>query len=309
MRLADIVTAGMPALCQQYTLNRYQQRALSAITDCRTGALGSTVMHCLDCDTRQIRHRSCSHRSCPQCQHHSNGAWFERQRGKRLPANYFMVTFTLPAQIRPLAYANPKQVYNALFQTALSTLSTFAHNHPQLQGQIGACAVLHTHARKLNYHPHVHVIVPAIAVNPARKQFRRLKGDYLFKGSNLAEVFRARMLEQLNQMKLDIPAAMPAQWNVNCVFVGKGCRPSSTCPGISTAASSASVTSCTTIRTPLPSAIGRRTAASSDCKHYRSPTSSGVSSCRCFPKASAACATMVSCMPMRAVGCCFCNCS
>jgi hypothetical protein len=222
MRLADIVTAGMPALCQQYQLNPYQYRALSAITDCRTGALGSTVMHCLDCDTRQIRHRSCSHRSCPQCQHHSNGAWFERQRGKRLPANYFMVTFTLPAQIRPLAYANPKQVYNALFQTALSTLSTFAHNHPQLQGQIGACAVLHTHARKLNYHPHVHVIVPAIAVNPARKQFRRLKGDYLFKGSNLAEVFRARMLEQLNQMKLDIPAAMPAQWNVNCVFVGKG---------------------------------------------------------------------------------------
>jgi len=130
MRLADIVTAGMPALCQQYHLNPYQQRALTAITDCRTGALGSTLMHCLDCNTRQIRHRSCGHRSCPQCQHHSNSAWLERQRGKRLPANYFMVTFTLPSQLRPLAYANPKQVYNALFQTALSTLSTFAHKPP-----------------------------------------------------------------------------------------------------------------------------------------------------------------------------------
>lgn len=222
MRLADIVTAGMPALHQQYQLNHYQHKALTAITHCRTGALGSTVMHCLDCGTRQVRHRSCSHRSCPQCQHHSNSAWLERQRRKRLPANYFMLTFTLPAQLRPLAYANPKQVYNALFQTALDTLNTFASNHPQLQGKLGACAVLHTHSRQLNYHPHVHVIVPAIAVNTSRKQYRILKGKYLFEVCNLANVFRARMLEQLNKMKLDIPPAMPAQWNVNCVHVGKG---------------------------------------------------------------------------------------
>lgn len=222
MRLADIITAGMPALCQQYTLNHFQYKALTAITDCRTGALGSTVMHCLDCDTQQIRHRSCSHRSCPQCQHHSNSNWLERQRRKRLPANYFMVTFTLPAQLRPLAYANPRQVYNALFKTAIDTLNSFANNHPQLQGKIGACAVLHTHSRELTYHPHVHVIVPAIAVNPRRKQYRRLKGDYLFNHHNLATVFRARMLEQLNQMTLEIPAAMPTRWNVKCVFVGKG---------------------------------------------------------------------------------------
>ncbi len=309
MRLANIVTAGRPALCQQYQLNPYQQRALTAITDCRTGALGGTVMHCLDCNNSQIRHRSCSHRSCPQCQHNSNGAWLERQRGKRLPANYFMVTFTLPAQLRPLAYANPKQVYNALFQTALSTLSTFAHNHPQLQGQIGACAVLHTHARKLHYHPHVHVIVPAIAVNPRRKQFRILKGDYLFKDRNLAAVFRARMLEQLNKLPLDIPNAMPAQWNVNCVYVGKGLPAIEYLSRYLYRGVISERDIVTTIRTPLPSAIERRRAAPSSYKHYRSPTSSGVLSCRCFPKASAVCATMVSCMPMRAVGCCFCNCS
>jgi len=222
MRLADIITTGMPALRQQYRLNPYQDKALTAITDCRTGNLGSTVMHCLDCGSQKIRHRSCGHRSCPQCQHHSNGAWLERQRRKRLPANYFMVTFTLPAQLRPLAYANPKPVYNALFQAALGTLKTFANNHPQLQGQIGACAVLHTHSRELVYHPHVHVIVPAIAVNPSRKHYRVLKGDYLFNNYNLADVFRARMLEQLNQLQLDIPAAMPARWNVKCIFVGKG---------------------------------------------------------------------------------------
>lgn len=222
MKLADIVTAGMPALRQQYALNHFQLKALTAITDCRTGNLGSTVMHCLDCDTRHIRHRSCGHRSCPQCQHHSNTAWLERQRRKRLPVNYFMVTFTLPAQLRPLAYANPQQVYNALFQTALGTLNTFANHHPQLQGPIGACAVLHTHSRKLDYHPHVHVIVPAIAVNTVRKQYRVLKGEYLFKDCNLATVFRARMLEQLNRLQLDIPARLPAQWNVNCICVGKG---------------------------------------------------------------------------------------
>lgn len=222
MRLADIVATGMPALRQQYRLTSHQYRALTAITACRTGALGSTVMHCLDCDHQQIRHRSCGHRSCPQCQHHSNSAWLERQRAKRLPAKYFMITFTLPAQLRPLAYANPRRVYNALFQTALSTINTFASNHPQLQGQTGACAVLHTHSRRLDYHPHVHVIVPAIGVNTTRKQYRKLKGDYLFNHRNLATVFRARMLESLNQLQLDIPTRLPDQWNVNCVCVGKG---------------------------------------------------------------------------------------
>lgn len=68
MKLAELVVAGKPALMKKYghKLTTHQRQALNAIVDCRTGALGSTLMRCEDCQREQYRHRSCGHRSCPQ---------------------------------------------------------------------------------------------------------------------------------------------------------------------------------------------------------------------------------------------------
>lgn len=224
MRLADLVVAGMPALLKKYgnKITAHQRRALQAIINCRTGAFGSTLMSCDDCKQQQLRHRSCGHRSCPQCQHHSNQAWLERQQARLLPVSYFMVTFTLPAQLRALAYTHPVVFYNTLFEVSLSVLNTFANNDQQLNGDLGACGILHTNNRQLDYHPHIHFIVPGCAVNRRRKQWRKLKGDYLFNGRKLAKVFRARMLEAINQLELPTPDDLPEKWNVQCKHVGKG---------------------------------------------------------------------------------------
>lgn len=224
MKLAQLVSAGMPALIEKHgkRLNKYQRQALQAIVDCRSGALGSTLMCCPDCNHQQLRHRSCGHRSCPQCQHHSNSAWLQRQQARLLPVNYFMVTFTLPRQLRSLAYANPKDIYAAMFDVATSTLNSFAKNHSQLKGQPGICAMLHTHSRQLDYHPHVHLIVPGCVIDSSKKQWRKLKGDYLFNGRQLAKVFRARMLEAINQLQLTMPDNLPRRWNAQCKHVGKG---------------------------------------------------------------------------------------
>jgi hypothetical protein len=224
MNLAELVRAGLPDLMRQHghQLTANQRQALRAIVDCRTGALGTALMGCNDCGHRQYRQRSCGHRSCPQCQHHSNSAWLTRQQARLLPTSYFMITFTLPAQLRALAYANPKLLYPAMFGVAISTLNTFAANHPRLHGQPGACAVLHTHSRRLDYHPHVHLIVPGGVIDAQRKQWRKLKGDYLFNGRQLATVFRARLLAALNRLELALPDQMPARWNAQCQYVGKG---------------------------------------------------------------------------------------
>jgi len=224
MRLADLVVAGMPALLSKYgnKITAHQRHALQAIIDCRTGALGSTLMRCDDCNQQQLRHRSCGHRSCPQCQHHSNQAWLERQQARLLPVSYFMVTFTLPAQLRAVAYANPVIFYNTLFKVSLGVLNTFANNDQQLDGDLGACGILHTNNRQLDYHPHIHFIVPGCAVNRRRKQWRKLKGDYLFNGKKLARVFRARILDAMNQLALPLPDGLPEKWNVQCKHVGKG---------------------------------------------------------------------------------------
>lgn len=223
LRLADVVRVGRPDLLAQYgdRLSVDQQRALQAITVCRTPACGSLLMRCGDCGHSGTLPRSCGHRSCPACQHHTTGEWLDRQAAKRLPVDYFMVTFTLPAGLRGVASYHSKTVYAALFGAASDTLKTFGKRH-KLAIDMGLCAVLHTHARNLGFHPHVHVVVPGGGIHRQRRQWRKLKGQYLFNARALANVFRAKMLERLNRAGLRLPVGLPDRWIVDCRNVGSG---------------------------------------------------------------------------------------
>ena len=224
MNLAALVETGAPALLERHGhhLTQNQRQALQAIQDCRSGALGSGLWQCHDCQHTWQQHRSCGHRACPRCQHHHASDWVSRQTAKLLPAPYFMLTFTLPAGLRPIAYAQPRCMYNLLFEVAMQALRRFANNHPDFGAEPGACAVLHTHSRRLEYHPHVHIIVPAAVIDRRRQQWRKLRGRYLFNGNQLATVFRAKMLDALRQGGLPCPARLPKNWVVQCQHVGKG---------------------------------------------------------------------------------------
>jgi len=193
---------------------------MTAIEQCRTDQLGQIHRQCPDCGTIGELPRSCGHRSCPACQNHTTTQWLDRQQAKRLPVDYFMVTFTLPAGLRPLAAAQPKAVYSALFAAASEALKGFGAR--KLKAQMGQCAVLHTHNRRLDLHPHVHIVVPGGGIDVRRRQFRKLKGRYLFNAFALARVFRARMLAALNRAGLSIPVGMPSKWVVDCRNVGRG---------------------------------------------------------------------------------------
>ncbi|MDN5939330.1 MAG: transposase [Salinisphaera sp.] len=223
LSLAQIVREGMPDLIAQYgnRLSHEQQRALAAITVCRTPACGSLLMRCGACGNSDALPRSCGHRSCPACSHHTTGQWLDRQMAKRLPVDYFMATFTLPAGMRGVATGYPKAVYAALFEAASDTLKTFGQRH-KLEIDMGLCAVLHTHARNLAFHPHVHVVVPGGGVHERRRQWRKLKGRYLFNARALAKVFRAKMLTALTRAGIHLPVGLPDRWIVDCRHVGAG---------------------------------------------------------------------------------------
>jgi len=130
-----------------------------------------------------------------------------------------MVTFTLPTELRALSWHHQKQVYNTLLGCARSTLSTFASNDNRLGADLGMTMVLHTHSRRLDYHPRV--ILPGVCVNKQRKQCTKLKGKYLFNAFALAKVFRARFLDAMSQEEFTLPDT-PAKWVVDCRHVGKG---------------------------------------------------------------------------------------
>ncbi len=69
-------------------------------------------------------------------------------------------------------------------------------------------AVLHTHTRRLEYHPHVHIIVPGGGVERegSTTGWKTLSTRYLFNGRALAKVFRARLLVALRAAGLGLPS-------------------------------------------------------------------------------------------------------
>jgi Putative transposase/Transposase zinc-binding domain len=197
-------------------------RAIDAISRCRTPQAGQMLVQCSNCGHAEWRPRSCGHRNCPQCQNHDTSLWLDRQQKKLLPVEYFMATFTLPCELRFLAWNHQKLVYNLLFACACRTLKDFGANPKHLGADIGMTAVVHTHNRRLEYHPHVHVVVPGGGVDKAKKQWKKKKSKYLFNEFALARVFRARFLEALTNAGLGVPGSVPKKWVVDCTRAGMG---------------------------------------------------------------------------------------
>ena len=177
---------------------------------------------CRECPEQRDYPLSCGHRSCPRCQNHEASRWLARQQAKLLPVEYFLVTFTLPRELRSLAWRHQKQFYALMLTLAAQTLKDFGVNPKLLGADIGLTAILHTHSRRLDFHPHVHVIVPGGGVNRPRKQWHKLSGKYLFNQKALAKVFRARLLAGLRAEGLTLPDKLPQQWVVDCKPVGRG---------------------------------------------------------------------------------------
>ena len=139
----------------------------------------------------------------------------------QVPAEYFLLTFTLPRELRPLALRTPKVLYAALFAATCATVQAFCRNDRQLKGEAGAVAVLHTHSRRLELHPHIHLAMPAATLD-ARQRRWRTKTGYLFNHQALAKVFRGKLLAMLKAAGQTLPRPLPTKWVVDCKSVGDG---------------------------------------------------------------------------------------
>ena len=237
IRLADLITEFEPALRQKYgqRLLPSHLNALAALKACRSRFAPQMLATCTGCQAHKLLPHSCGHRSCPHCQHHDSQLWLQRQLKAWVPATYFVVTFTLPAQLRHLTWSHQRLVYDLMMQAAWATLNAFAHADKALGGTPGALAVLHTHNRQLGFHPHVHVCMPAAAFDAQAMLWRTkvklgktpgsrkpARGGFLFSHTALARVFAGKLQAALRAAGLTLPADLPQQWVVDCKAVGDG---------------------------------------------------------------------------------------
>jgi hypothetical protein len=200
-----------------------QHAAMRAIETCRTEALGGQIYTCATCGTRRYSYHSCRNRHCPTCQHDATQTWLSRQQELLLPVPYFLVTFTLPSELRAVAYRHQRTLYSLLFRASAAALMELARDPRFLGAQIGLVGVLQTWTRDLRYHPHVHYLVPGGGLADDGRSWVTAKADFLVHVKPLAALFRAKLRAALRQTALwaEIPAAAWQQpWVVDCRSVG-----------------------------------------------------------------------------------------
>jgi len=226
LEVADIVRAAGPEVCAQLAVLPSQKRALQAILQCRTAALGGQVFRCDQCGLLHYSYHSCGNRHCPKCQGQQTERWLEQHRARLLPCPYYLLTFTLPAALRPLARTHQKLLYGALLAAAAASIQKLCADPQWMGAQPGLLGVLHTWTRAMLYHPHAHFLVSAGGLSAGGQQWLPAKNPaFLVPVRCLSVIFRAKIRDRLQSAQLldQVPASVWEQnWVVHAQHAGSG---------------------------------------------------------------------------------------
>jgi len=225
-RVIDVLRAFLPAyLKSKPPLDPARRRAIWAITHCRTATMGGHLYACKKCGDKAFAYHSCNHKACPQCGRDTTRKWVERELGKRVGAPYFMVTFTLPAELRGLFFGLlAKEAYDLFFSASSAALSEKLAGDKTLQAVVnGFTGVLHTWNQLLLFHPHIHYIVPGAGINARGEVVMVKNANFLLHLPLLKEAFRQHFYRGLKAKQWEVdPAVWSKQWGVNIKPFGTG---------------------------------------------------------------------------------------
>jgi ribosomal protein L37AE/L43A len=202
------------------------RRAMRDIEQCRTPARGGHLYLCDDCQKTESAYHSCRNRHCPTCQGDRAEQWAQAQKERILPTDYYLITFTVPDSLRPLARSNQRCLYDLLLRCAAKTIQKLAKDPKYLGAQPGMIGVLHTWTRDLHFHPHAHFLVSAGGLTAGGRGWRKPKNsDFLMPGRVLSPIFRAKLRDALRDADLydTVPEkAWKQDWVVHVKRAGTG---------------------------------------------------------------------------------------
>ncbi len=229
VEVADIFRVVWPGYVAKFgrLIPPEQRGAARAILRCRTPALGGQIYRC-DCGREHFTYHSCNHRACPKCGYDDNAQWLAKQTSGLLPVPYFLVTFTVPKELRQPIRSAMQLWYGALLKESAGALQDVAAHEKYLGGQLGIIAVLQTWTRDLRYHPHVHLLVPGAGLSPDGLHFKRFKDpNYFLPQNRLAARLKGRLKTWLKSQHPQLLAQVPAKvwwrdWVPDLQAVGSG---------------------------------------------------------------------------------------
>ena len=196
LTLADVLREGFEQYVRAYgPLPAEQYKIAHAIMRCRTEELGGHIYRCDACGHEVTLYNSCRNRHCPTCQAYARVQWVQDRIDEALPVPYFHVVFTLPQQLRDFALRNRAEVYGILFRAVADTLKELGADEKRLGGTIGLIAVLHTWTQTLDFHPHLHSIVPGGALSPDKKSWIHCRDNFLFPVAVMRKLFKGKFMD------------------------------------------------------------------------------------------------------------------
>jgi Putative transposase/Transposase zinc-binding domain len=201
LELADIVRYAGDSFLEQSRawINGQHKKVLAAISRCRTLALGHHRDRCVNCGYVAISYNSCRNRHCPRCQATARRRWLQARERELLPSPYVHVVFTLPRELAPLTLHNKRLIYSLLFRASAETLLEVARDPRHLGAELGFFSVLHTWNQRLQFHPHVHCVVPAGGLAPDHSRWIASRPSYFLPQKVLSLVFRGKFVAGLKR--------------------------------------------------------------------------------------------------------------
>ena len=187
--------------------------------------MGGQVFACRDCAQLRFAWHSCNHKACPQCGRAATARWVQRELTKLVQAPYFLVTFTLPAQLRGCFFGpHAREAYDLFFGAVSAALSEKLATDKGLRADInGFTAILHTWNQQLGFHPHIHCLVPGAGLDERGRWVRVKNPDFLVYLPHLQSAFRQHLyrLFQAHDWQVD-PEVWGKDWGVHIQPAGSG---------------------------------------------------------------------------------------
>ena len=201
-KIQEILNKGWKIYNKNHKVIGFKKKAIIAIADCKTGAIGAHKYVCDECGYEEIAYNSCRNRHCPNCQAGKKLQWIEARKEEVLNIKYYHVVFTIPDELNLITLQNQSKIYNILFKASAETLQELAEDKKYLGGELGFFSILHTWGQNMMYHPHVHIVTTGGGLTELNKWVEKDE-DFFIPVKVMSKVFRGKFLYYLKQEKLD----------------------------------------------------------------------------------------------------------
>jgi len=208
------------ATCNKTILPSHQKAAMD-IMACMTEDMGGKHHRCNDCNETFWAYHGCRNRACPKCHGRQMVEWLKKRSVELLPCKYFHVVITVPSELRSLFFLNQKDLYGILMRTAAHAVIEISKERKYLGAVPGILSVMHTWTTRMQYHPHVHMLVTGGGLEEDGKSWRETASSFLLPQKKLSLLFRKRFRENLEKERPDLFTQAPKKtWKKEwCSFI------------------------------------------------------------------------------------------